>query len=122
MNKIYFIFLSFILFSCATYKVSPVAKIESIENEESLEVVQINEWATGKHCFEPMFYVLTLGLMPAHCVDTYSLEENGKRLTEVKVTKMQGWAALIITLFPNWKYGYGEDVDEDIKEKVLANE
>jgi len=123
MNKLSLSLLTLILSSCASYKVVPEGDIaQAKNNSETLVVTKMNEFPEGRHCFEPMMYVLTLGIIPTHCVDTYIVSSESVELGRVKVTYMQGWVALLIAPLPVWEYGYGSAVESEIKEMVRIAE
>ncbi len=112
-----------VLSSCATYKVVPEEEFSKETGiTESITVTKVNERPEGNHCFEPMMYVLTLGIIPTHCVDTYSVSSDSRELGNVKVTSMQGWAALFMAPLPAWQYGYGSEVESEIKDIVQVAE
>ncbi|MCM2281196.1 MAG: hypothetical protein NDI61_05045 [Bdellovibrionaceae bacterium] len=67
----------------------------------------------GFQCFEPYLLVISLGIIPIVCSQEYSLEtdwisENGapeRTQTTIEKKSVAGWAALIVTLFPDWSFG-----------------
>jgi hypothetical protein len=123
MNKLITIILSLSLSACATYKIVPDGKISLSESSpENITVVRENEWPEGNHCFEPMLNVLTLGIIPTHCVDTYRVSTKHQELGKVKVTSMQGWVALLMAPSPSWQYGYGSNIEAQIKKMVHVAE
>ncbi|WHI45408.1 hypothetical protein [Microbulbifer sp. VAAF005] len=123
MNKLPLIILISLLSACATYKVEPEDKFsEAISDKDAVAVTRVNKWPEGNHCFEPMMYVLTLGIIPTHCINTYSVSSGSQELGQVKVTSMQGWVALLIAPFPNWQYGYTNEVESEIKDMVQVAE
>lgn len=123
MNKLILILLPLLLCSCATYKIEAQGKINSVvASAESIEVKQENEWPGGHHCFEPMLYVLTLGIVPTHCVDTYKVSSESAEIGTVIVTKMQGWVALFMAARPSWQFGMGNEPESEIRNLVqVAN-
>ena len=123
MNKSSIVILSLVLSSCATYKVVPERGfLKEPSTSEDITVTKVNEWPEGNHCFEPMMYVLTLGIIPTHCVDTYSVSSESRELGKFKVTSIQGWIALFISPFPTWQYGYSSEVESEIKNIVQVAE
>jgi len=54
-----------------------------------------------------MLYVLSLGIIPTHCVNTFEVRSSTepKQQTKVSVTTLGGWAALFLAPLPNWKFG-----------------
>lgn len=123
MNKVKTLLIALVVSSCATYKVVPETEMASLEKgTETISVSRVNEWPEGSHCFEPMMYVLTLGIIPTHCVDTYKVHTESKELGQVKVISVQGWVALFMAPSPIWRYGYGSEVESEIKEMVKVAE
>ena len=123
MNKLAIVFLSVVLSSCVTYKIVPGGNFSAeARTIESITVAKINKWPEGNHCFEPMMYVLTLGIIPTHCVDTYSVSSDSRDFGKVKVTFVQGWVALFMAPLPTWQYGYGSEVESEIKDIVQVKE
>jgi hypothetical protein len=60
----------------------------------------------GSQCFEPLFYVLSLGIIPSHCVGYYQTASGVFR-----VTTMMGWIPAVYPAFSDWEYnldGQGE--------------
>ena len=111
----------FNLVACSTYKITPDKEISNYDNSsQEISVTKDNEFPEGNHCFEPMLYVLSLGLIPTHCVNTYSIQNNDDILGKVKVTEIQGWVALLIAPFPKWQFGYSLNPENEIKELVNA--
>ncbi len=118
MKQTLLIALILSLSSCAAYKVVPESNLMHAAGEISL--VKLNNHAQGLQCFEPMLYVLTLGIVPTHCVDTYSVFTQTHNLGRVKVISMQGWVALVLPASPVWKYGYGHNPETDILRLVQS--
>jgi hypothetical protein len=84
---------------------------------------------SGYQCFEPMFYVISLGLIPAHCRYSYLLtvvieEEGNVRTIEFpyRVTSMQGWLMALYPLFPDWVIGSYGRAEERARNTVLNRE
>lgn len=96
--------------------------MEGVAASEAIDVNKANEWPEGKHCFEPMFYVLTIGIVPTHCVDRYTISAGSGEIGQAKVTMMQGWVTLLLVPFPQWVYGYGIDVTPEIQKLVGGKE
>ena len=68
----------------------------------------------GFQCFEPMLYVLTIGIIPADCTNDYAFEavlEHHDSTTplrrEYRVTQIQGWVSGLLVLLPGWEFGSG---------------
>jgi hypothetical protein len=123
MNKFLLIPLCSLVSACAAYKVVPEGSVlRASSDSDSISVKKLNKWPEGGHCFEPMLFVLTLGVIPTHCVDTYSAETDSHQLAKIKVTSMQGWIPLLLAPFSPWKYGYALNVESEIYELVKAEE
>jgi len=123
MNKLALIILVSALTACATYKIVPEDKLSKLASPtEAVTVTKVNEWPEGNYCFEPMMHVLTFGIFPTHCIDTYNISSGSQLLGRVNVTSMQGWVALIIAPFPTWQYGYTTEVESEIKDMVQVAE
>ena len=54
-----------------------------------------------------MLYVLSLGIIPTHCVNTFEVQSSStpEQQTKVSVTTIGGWAALFLAPLPQWKFG-----------------
>ena len=111
MNRYIAIIFSFLFSSCASYKVIPEGELKKLPGGENIFINKQNKWPEGAHCFEPLFYVLSLGIIPTHCVDTYTVTTESSELGTVKVTSMQGWVTLLMAPFPVWQYGFGTEND-----------
>ncbi len=119
LTKFIILISAIVLTSCAAYKVVPEGKLTPVAvNKGELTVTKTNKWSGGAHCYEPMLYVLTLGIIPTHCVDSYSVSSELEVLGKFKVTSMNGWAALFIAPFPTWQYGSGAAVETELKDLV----
>jgi hypothetical protein len=123
MIRLLLTFLVIALTGCGTYKIVPIGTLEKVsDSQELLTVLQVNEFPQGNHCFEPMMYVLTLGIIPTHCVDTYNVTSGEQEIGQVKVTSMQGWVALLIAPLPTWQFGFPEGVDARVSQMLEASE
>ncbi|MDF7802180.1 hypothetical protein P4C99_22095 [Pontiellaceae bacterium B1224] len=126
--------LSLILTGCVATRISP--KPDNSLSSKALSFIQSPSIQTTAeaivsenksiHCFEPMLYVLTLGIIPTHCKYSYDLTveiNDGEKTNLIKknyiVTTMQGWLPILYPLSPNWKYGSGSDAEELVKNTVL---
>jgi hypothetical protein len=86
----------------------PRSKITVLRNQSDV-------WpGRGFQCFEPMLYVLTIGIIPADCTNDYAFEavlERHDSTTpfhrEYTVTQIQGWVFRSPVLFPGWEFGSG---------------
>jgi len=133
MNKIISVTLAILLSACATYKVEIIEETPSAQKaiaaSTPITVTQESSYPKGFQCFEPMMFVLTLGLIPTHCVNTYSVssaapttdQQEAVALGTFKITTMGGWAALIIAPLPKWKFGSPSEPELEIKQ-VLSHE
>jgi len=110
--------LSFLIASCASYKVEPSKQFDfsSMEgkNEHSVKLEKINDYPQGGQCFEPMLFVLTLGVVPTHCVDDYNVKIDGDNVGEAKVTMMSGWLPLFMAVSPKWRYGVEPKIEREL--------
>ena len=115
------------LCGCATYKIESTNDYEpvSIDSSAELFITRVNDFPEGNHCFEPMLYVLTLGIIPTHCVERFNVgssdptqRQETTNETHFTVTYVQGWMALPMSLSGQWQLGYGEDAPVQIKRRV----
>jgi len=105
--------LSILLFlqtSCETYKISPRVDMNqvSVGSEIALKKNEIPHWPgfpEGLHCFEPLLYILTVGVIPTHCVERYTVLSDSVEVGQAKITWIGGWAALVIAPLPDWRFG-----------------
>lgn len=107
------------LSACAAYKVVPEKEIIIPENAEgtvSVTEVKESQYPEGLNCFEPMMTLITLGIIPTHCINNYSVSIGSHEIGQVKVTSMQGWVTLLMAPFPTWQYGYARNVENEISE------
>ena len=99
-----------ILSACSVYKVEAVRDFKPRLHDKTLsekppsEPVRLNSHMEGGQCFEPMFYVLSLGIIPSHCVGYYQAGSDVFR-----ITTMMGWIPAVYPLFSDWEY----DLDGD---------
>ena len=61
-----------------------------------------------------MLFVLTLGIVPTHCVDDYNVIVEENNIGAAKVTTMSGWFPLIMALSPKWKYGVEPKIEKEL--------
>ena len=123
------------LTACVAYKVTPTDEFDAqskaiqhhlrVKPEEAISIQKLNELPEGLHCFEPLLYVLSLGIIPTHCLDRYHVsvssnaQSNAEDLrTDFEVTVLQGWVALLLPVSPHWKFGYGQNAEEEIQSQV----
>jgi hypothetical protein len=91
-----------------------------------IEVAKINIRPDGFQCNEPLLFGLTLGLIPAHCEDIYSVSvissTGSKAQGEYRVSTWAGWASLLLAPIPGWHwhmgYGYGRDPRAEIETRT----
>ena len=106
--------------SCATFTVYQDGELKHSPDIHNVSIKKINDLPEGFHCFEPLFYVLTLGIIPTHCVNTYNVSVDSVDLGDVKVTSMQGWVTLLMIPFPSWQFGYGNEHDVLVNVKNMV--
>lgn len=117
-----------LLSGCMVYRVAPenieAFKSANLAHDVPVEVVKQNEFPRGFQCFEPMLFALTVGIIPVHCVDTYtaSISKNGESVSGTyTVTTMQGWFPLLLLPFPSWHYGNGQHPEPMIESMVKGS-
>ena len=116
----------FFLAGCAVYRVAPendaALKAAHVLPSSKVEVVKQSRFPDGFQCFEPMLFVLTIGIVPAHCVDTYTasaFSSNGEQVSGTyKLTRMQGWLPLLLLPFSGWHYGLAQQPEVVIEATV----
>ncbi len=80
------------------------------------QVSKENKLPEGFQCFEPMAFLLTAGLIPAHCVETYEVTAPGiEAESTYKVTTMRGWVTFFLMPLPEWHAGLGRNPEAEIK-------
>lgn len=112
-----------------TQKATTLNERRLAEPGAELVVTPLSTWAEGAHCFEPMMYVLTLGLIPTHCVRRYHVSDEllgdvdpASLDTDVTVTAMQGWFPALLPVFSGWRYGSGFEDEDKIRAFVVSGE
>ncbi|EOU2464891.1 hypothetical protein ACNTOD_003890 [Vibrio navarrensis] len=116
-------FSALVLCSCSAYKISAEENFKAPVNElTKIEVVQLNKYPEGFQCFEPLLYVLTFGIVPAECVDTYSVSMGTQELGHITVSSMNGWVALLLAPFSSWEYGQVSEVEQKIQDFIEVAE
>ena len=101
------------LSGCAVFKIETrgfdTARLASLNPETSAIEPKKADFPEGMHCFEPMLFLLTLGIVPTHCINRYELiiqEDSGdKKSHEIVVTTMSGWIPLLFIPGHTWQYG-----------------
>ena len=135
MIRLLALIAAFALTSCFAYKVVPENSSRPFASDAELVVSRIKPenypYPEGLHCFEPMLYLLTVGIIPAHCVERYSVSAtapgDGGELppVKVKVTVVGGWIALLLIPLPNWRYAPipepGPALEKAIKRSVTES-
>jgi hypothetical protein len=130
MNKIISVALTIFLSGCATYKVEIADNASTtktkIDAGAQITVTKENLYPGGFQCFEPMMFVLTLGIIPTHCVYTYSAtsittslgQQETVPLGNFKITTIGGWAALLLAPLPKWNFGSPTDPEREIQQII----
>lgn len=128
MNKFWLIALMTSLAGCSVYRVTPEEGSWLTDRDiaqTEITVAKVNQHFRGSHCFEPMLYVLTLGIVPTHCVDTYSVTvatpETEPATDTYKITRMNGWLPLFLIPLPTWHYGSGPEKDLEVADFIRRN-
>lgn len=107
---------------CASYKLqlSDQFNVDAVKvsQQNDISAIKTNGYPQGAHCFEPMLYVLTLGIIPTHCVDDYEIRVSDEPIGKAELTTMSGWIPLLISVLPNWKHGDNPDVAREVKIKA----
>ncbi len=104
---------NFLLVGCSAHRISPVgeaAQPDAISSSVAISVSKINAQPEGYQCFEPLLYVLTLGIVPTRCVDTFkvSVASEESELTATRtyeVTTVHGWFSFLLAPTSPWRYG-----------------
>jgi hypothetical protein len=115
-----------LLTGCAAYCIAPendaALRFAHVSAASKVEVVKQSEFPGGFQCFEPMLFVLTIGIVPIHCVDTCSASAQAKNGEQVSgtytVTRMQGWFPLLLLPLPSRKYGFVQRPEANIEAVV----
>ena len=117
------------LAACVAHKIEPHDPVPEattaalrLDGGHRTTVLRLNEYPEGNHCFEPLLYVLTIGIIPTHCVERYHVlatreppETNEGLATHFVVTSMQGWITGLLVLSPRWKFGYIQEPGPEIE-------
>jgi hypothetical protein len=117
MKILLILFSVLFLSACSVYKVEAVRSFKPRPHDKPLskkppsEPVRLNSRMEGGQCFEPMFYVLSLGIIPCHCVGYYQASGGVFR-----VTTMMGWIPAVYPLLSDWEYDFdGESEMRSLK-------
>ena len=123
-----------LLCGCAVYKVEKNQDFgTTLSGNESLTGAELKEGTSivttardGKQCSFFMVYLFTVGFLPYHCVTTYDVSipitsSAGQYdwKAEYMVTNMQGWFLFFMPIFPQWKIGFGNDAESEIRSIVI---
>ena len=118
------------LTGCSAYRITRVDNgtlpAPEAGNFSGLKVTKQNKNPQGFQCWEPLLYGLTLGLIPANCVDTYLVSVTsgtGEKTESVyKVSVWAGWVSVLLAPSPQWHwqmgYGYGVNPATQIERRV----
>jgi hypothetical protein len=131
MNKFPIIIIALFLSGCATFKVEQTeivdAKMPLSDSQAPIKVTLNGSRFDGSHCYEPMLFVLTLGIIPTHCVSNYSAAavaaaESDREipLGTFRITSINGWLALFLAPLPQWHFGSPDRPEVEIKRAMSA--
>jgi hypothetical protein len=133
MKTIALITVTAFLTGCAAYKVSPTDDEEFLRavsragTEARVTVVREPGPGRGMQCFEPYLYVLSVGIIPTHCVWAYDITllegqaSGGAALqTTIEVASVQGWVTLLLLPLPKWRFGSGASIEPELEDAVRA--
>ncbi len=132
MNKVCNIIFTLLLAGCSAYKVERSQNINApmleLRSSSVITVAQDNSYSEGLHCHEPMLYIFTLGIIPTHCINRYSImlirslnSQEDIPLGTLKITIIGGWAALFIVPLQEWRFGSPPRTESGIKKLALGN-
>ena len=116
--------------ACSVYKIAPEEVIGSQVRAlgSSATVIELTDFPEGAHCFEPMMHFLTLGIIPTHCVERFHVQttppendDNNELPTHYRVTYMQGWLVVPLAFSRAWRFGFGENVQDEILELMTGS-
>jgi len=104
-----------LLTGCAAYRVSPgddgALRAVPVKGSSEIAVTQVRGPLQGFQCFEPLFFTLTLGLIPANCVDTFAVSVTSSFGETVKGTYKSsiwfGWVSVFLAPLPKWHWQMG---------------
>ncbi len=124
------IVLASMLSGCVAHKIDAKDSFQAVAvTGSTLEVIRINEGPEGWHCFEPLLFVLSLGIIPAHCLDRYHVSWSGagpvsvaEGDTHFEISSIQGWVTLLLVLSPKWKFGYLNEPETEIRRIIEQRE
>jgi hypothetical protein len=107
MKTLVTLFLLPFLSACSVYKIEKVHNYKPRLQDKPLskkapsEPLRLNSYMEGAQCFEPMLYVISLGIIPSHCVAYYQAGAGVFR-----VTTMIGWIPSVYPAFSDWEYDF----------------
>ncbi len=88
-----------------------------------VETVNENQFP-GSSCSPPILFIISLGIIPARCVDRYKVT-NSENINEYSgeyvVTRISGWFALILGVFPDWEFGLDKTEDRILWTTINAH-
>lgn len=124
------IVLAFALSACVAHKITATEDFDPVAVTSSTPgVTRINEGPEGWHCFEPLLFVLSLGIIPAHCLDRYHVSwseaepiATAKEDTHFEISSVQGWVTLALVFSPKWKFGYLDEPETEIRRIIEQRE
>jgi hypothetical protein len=101
-----------LLTGCSAYRITAVDD-HAVHAMKVVSRVEITKKTRDVdfQCFEPMLAVLTVGIIPVHCVDTYGVSvtsATGETAQGVyRVSFWGGWVSLLLAPLPSWHLGSG---------------
>jgi hypothetical protein len=102
------------------YLLSTNAPIASAE----VQKVNVKLFPEGTSCTSPLLFIVSFGIIPAHCVDRYKVtnsENSNEYSGEYVVTRVSGWVALILGLFPSWEFAADKTEDRILWTTINAH-
>ena len=90
------------------------AKVENVTENKFL----------GASCSPPILFIVSLGIIPSRCVDRYKVinsEGINEYSGEYVVTRIGGWFALILGMFPDWEFGLVKTEDRILWTTINAH-
>ena len=128
MRRILHLLLALQLAGCAAHTVRLTEGAPPLQASPSaqVQVVKLNEFSQGFQCFEPMLFVLTAGIIPTHCVDTYRVsvqdasQAGSNAESTYTVTTMGGWVSLVLMPLPGWHFGTARQANTEVEKLVRS--
>jgi hypothetical protein len=117
-----------LLAGCVVHRIAPeggVAPLATPSPTAKIVVSKVGERSEGHQCFEPLLYVLTLGIVPARCVDTYTASTEAESsevhvMATYKIATVQGWLSLLLAPAPEWRLGGSKAPQAEIESFIRA--